>query len=141
MRFLKTIYRLFQPVDPIVSKNLKLMESVEEGGLQDLVTQESAGGNAGSFQGKLCAGANFHFDETGLIHEFTNDPSKKYFEGRFKIKTGIPSDMRTVDFDNYREQSNESNKIIRTEYDSPNVPKEAKIMIELSVKLYNELRE
>ena len=74
----------------IIKHNLKLMESTEEGGMQNLLFGESMGGNAGTITYKnkdfVCSAANFRYEkETGKIIIFSNYPQSGLADGTFKI--------------------------------------------------------
>ena len=60
-------------MERIVENNLKLMLSVESGGMQLLISRESMGGNADSWNNYPCVAARFNYDsETGEIVYFGN---------------------------------------------------------------------
>ncbi|MBU1136063.1 MAG: hypothetical protein ABIG37_02200 [Nanoarchaeota archaeon] len=60
-------------INGIIYKNLERMESPEKGGMDELLLTESIGGNAGTFNGMSCAGANFCYDPfSGEIVYFAN---------------------------------------------------------------------
>jgi len=76
----------------IIEKNLGLMISSNEGGMSNLLCNESLGGNAGFYKNCSCAGANFFYDKfTGEIIYFGNIQNvpkeivKRYPEYHFRI--------------------------------------------------------
>ena len=73
----------------IVEKNLELMTSRGDGGMEALLRFESWGGNAGIWEGMTCAGANFYYDmSSGEIVVFSNYPVELgpgHGEGLFRI--------------------------------------------------------
>jgi len=79
----------------IIDENLRLMESVELGGLQNLLCKESVGSNAGKWKDMLCVCARFFYDSNGEIKYFGNwqnvpkDVREKFCEGFFMIATKI----------------------------------------------------
>lgn len=120
------------------------MTSSKRGGMQYLITRESAGGNAGGFRGKPCVGANFFFNlEKGEIREFTNDvqPCHGLTKGIFKLVMqvgAIPKTrfgcwfFKTFLLKKYPE--------IIGLYLPPKASKEARLNLELSRKMYNKMR-
>ncbi len=121
----------------IAKKNLLLMLSSKEGGMQDLLSRESIGGNAGILDDKRpCAGTNFYFDiGTGEIKYFGNFqyvPSKireKYVGGTFKVALGIGVKKKKP-----------TSEIIQTLFPRK-TSKIAKKAIKLSAQLYNHYYE
>ena len=60
-------------MERIVKSNLKLMLSTEPGGMQLLISRESMGGNADSWNNYPCVAVRFNYDsETGGIVYFGN---------------------------------------------------------------------
>ena len=121
-------------MNPIVKKNLKLMRSNKEGGMAQLISNESIGGNAGASH----LGINFYYNkETGEIVYFGNIqhvPAKivanpLYVEGSFSyyINFGISKKMLFHD-----------SKIDQIHYNVKDT-KQARINLALSAKFYNEL--
>jgi hypothetical protein len=81
----------------VVQENLERMASEEEGGMENLLLNESLGGNAGQFGCLPCGGANFRYNaETGRILYFGNsqetpeDIILNSAEGIFRV----PVDLR-----------------------------------------------
>ncbi len=57
-----------------IERNLRKMHGPDNE-MHQLLMQESIGGNAGTYNGKSCYAANFHYNsETGEIQRFTNEP-------------------------------------------------------------------
>lgn len=58
-------------LEAIIQKNLSLMQSNKQGGMQRLIGRESIGGNAGRWNRYHCAGCNFFYEpQTGEITYF-----------------------------------------------------------------------
>jgi hypothetical protein len=121
-------------LSPVVKKNLYLMRSKKEGGMSEVIMNESIGGNAGASH----LGINFHYHkENGKIAFFGNIqdvPTKirknsLYVEGSFSyyIKFGVTKKF-------YFQES----KIDKINYNSKDT-REARINLALSAKMYNEL--
>jgi len=78
-------------MEHLINKNLELMKSEEDGGMEILLHKESFGGNAGhALDGRPCAGANFYFDDkTGEFITFTNKAPENirqlYIKGVFIV--------------------------------------------------------
>ena len=116
-------------------KNLKLMSSDKDGGMLELLSGESIGGNAGSHNGFLCAGANFYFGrDTGLIILFTNDVLRgdNLSHGVFRIVSLSPK----LVIEGKLKIKNMFFKIV--EWQTDNINKFARENIEKSIALYNE---
>ncbi len=84
-----------------VDKNLEKMLGKSE--MNKFLTNESIGGNAGRFNGKCCAAANFYYTwETGEIKEFTNDVKDcdncGIFRGTFRLITTMEDPQTIVDY-------------------------------------------
>jgi hypothetical protein len=78
-------------MEQLIHKNLELMNSEQDGGMEILLRRESFGGNAGHEpDGRPCAGANFYFDgKTGELITFTNKAPENirqvYLKGVFIV--------------------------------------------------------
>ncbi len=59
-------------INNVVIANLRLMSTVGEGTMPDLIATESMGGNAGSWNGYTCMGTSFCYDQNGRIRYFDN---------------------------------------------------------------------
>jgi len=115
----------------IINKNLKLMDSGEEGGMMTLYTKESMGGLPGTYKGYPCVALNFVFDpKTGEIFYFDvpqHIPEyliEKTIKGQFKM---------AIDFSVSGRRGIVDISIIG------NAEREALIVIADSVKAYNKL--
>ncbi|HJX05718.1 MAG TPA: hypothetical protein VJ461_03340 [Candidatus Nanoarchaeia archaeon] len=116
-------------MNPIVAKNLELMMSSKEGGMQSLLASESIGGNAGKWRKCSCAATNFHYDPgTGEIKYFGNSPA-------------IPSEMLKLPSHYFRIAVDyvNSRRYGIVEYAHPREASElARKNLEESVKAYNK---
>ena len=91
----------------VAHMNLDKLLSTKDGGGMLLFFQESAGGNAGRFEGYPCSVVNFRYDQaTGAVTRFTNAPSRGdlrqgYFrfvmEYRCNRESNLPSLMHIVE--------------------------------------------
>ena len=91
---LKEIF--FGGENEVVSHNLDLMLKKGEGGLPDLISTESMGGNAGHWNGHPCVGANFYFNSMdgrimffGNIQEVPNSIKEQFAPGCFHIALNL----------------------------------------------------
>ncbi len=129
--------KIFAP--STVRKNLKLMTGKNEGQMRHLLKDESMGGNAGTFKGKPCMGANFWFDDkTGEIKKFTNDTAPAHYkDGQFKV---VLFQIKNIKEFYKNPIARKYPEIIETYY-SNGASQTAKLTIALSVELYNQLGE
>lgn len=107
----------------IAKRNLRLMQSLEDGGMKSLLGAESWGGNIGINHGITCGAANFLFyNETGEIIEFTNNPNPGMLhEGTFLV----------IQNPNLRIE-----RIVKYSV-NPYISEKAKLNIERSIELFN----
>ncbi len=129
------IRNLFAP--HVVHKNIKVMTGEEEWQMIGKLGTESMDGNAGKHQGKPCIGANFWFDDnTGEMIVFTNDTAPaNYKEGQFKVVISTPRNMTEFIKTGLARKYPE---IIQTYYRN-GASQKAKLVIALSVELYNQI--
>ncbi len=64
--------RFYPTLNRVVERSLHRMQTEGEGHMPDLMVEERVGGNAGSWNGHYCLGANFQYDERGEILHFDN---------------------------------------------------------------------
>lgn len=109
----------------IAKRNLRLMQSLEDGGMKSLLGVESWGGNIGIFHGITCGAANFLYNnKTGEIVEFTNKHDySALHEGTFFV---IQNPKLRIE------------RIVRYSI-NPTSSEEAKSSIERSIGLFNLL--
>jgi len=110
------------------------MNSFSDGGMLDLLSGESMGGNAGRWHKYPCVGANFTFDpQTGEIKYFGN---YQHVPNKFRINTKshifrlaliLSPEIRDIKY-----------RIINY-IDPKEVEKKALINLKLSVKKYNQM--
>ena len=62
----------YSTLNKVVTHNLSLMREMGDGTMSTLISNESMGGNAGSFEGYSCVGTAFCYDRQGKIHYFDN---------------------------------------------------------------------
>jgi len=116
-------------LEELVKHNLELMRSNEDGGMAKCLLGESIGGNAGSYNGNPCAGANFFCDlNSGKIMIFGN-PQDVDEEIRDKYSQGILRIM--VDLKGRRCS-------IIDHYTAPLSEMTRKVLVE-SIRAYNEI--
>jgi hypothetical protein len=127
----------------VVKHNLKIMTGLRDGDLQSIISNESHGGNAGTQKGKPCVGANFFFKvSTGHILLFSN---------RIQHKPDIDKGTLRLALDYAKVPSTKIGrwllKNLTRKYPEiidvflpKNTPKKSKLNIELSIKLYNQLK-
>lgn len=132
-------------ISGVVRGNVQLMTSWSSGGMEDCLSNESMGGNAGFYKSRPCMGANFYFDmRTGQIKEFTNKIfvlPPYHSRGSFKVAVSLsgPLSGRWRQFWSRLTGSSRKREIVWS--DIPRGTSEAaKINLALSVRLYNQLQ-
>jgi hypothetical protein len=127
----------------ILNKNLEIMNSKEEGGMEILLRGESFGGNAGHTRdGRPCAGANFYFDgKTGELIKFTNKVPEnimpEYLKGIFIVaKDPLKREKEILRYYVIKVKPNLLEKL-EPLAEAGQVTPYAKIAMQRSVEMYN----
>ncbi len=131
-------------VSSVVKENVKLMASADERGMRKFLNTESHGGNASSYKGKLCVGANFWFEsETGKIMEFTTETDTRFSTGIFKVQ--LAENFLDVEQYNARAMAKYLSivgyEIISGGVWGKQATAQAEVAIQETVKLYNQFCE
>jgi hypothetical protein len=131
-------------MNKVVKHNLKLMMSEDQGGMIDALSNESWGGNAGFVNRKISGVANFFFKvSTGHILLFSNmvKDKKDVLKGMFRVVSTHAKMPRTRLGRWLKLKFNRRYPQIIETILPQGVPKQSRLNIEISVKMYNQTRK
>jgi len=127
----------------VVENNFLKMIGNKYGEMQYLLNRESIGGNALIHEGKTCFAANFTFNnETGEIIKFAN--AQKFGGNKLKATFRCLAYKEKLSISKlgywwWKRKKKKYSQIIN-QFLPENISKQAKLVIELSVKKYHKAR-